>query len=71
MHFLTHVEERHDALLFSGGSGEVFLGLDERLAMLLGECQSFDELVFGEFPGLALNHDDLVLGAREPRGPAC
>ena len=57
-------EQRHDALFLARVLGEVALGLDDLLDEADGRNgQRLDELVLGQFLGLALDHDDLVIGA--------
>ncbi len=51
------------ALFLAGEADEFFLQGDELGHGDLGEVEGFDELLFGEFVGLAFDHDDVGLVA--------
>ena len=61
--FVFHEKKGGLAFLFSVGSSQLFLDLDDRLDGLLGEFEGGLEFSFGEFFGTAFDHERFVFRA--------
>src|SRR5438477_2965269 len=60
---LIHLEQRHLALRLANLCGELFLNPDHFARMLMGKVERLHEISFGNFPGRAFDHDNVVLSS--------